>query len=63
LRRGQPTTTPFADLCKITAAREFDLHINLNLGKSSAVLYSSDLTEDYVDFNKGDVTDPASLGG
>jgi|ERR1043166_7093036 glutamate N-acetyltransferase/amino-acid N-acetyltransferase len=63
LRRGQPTNTAFADLCKMTAAREFDLHINLNLGKSSAVLYSSDLTEEYVDFNKGDVTDPASLGG
>jgi len=63
LKRGQPTSTPFAELCRITARKEFDLHINLNLGKSSAVLYSSDLTEDYVDFNKGDVTDPSSLGG
>jgi len=63
LKRGQPTTTPFGELCKITGRREFELHINLNVGKSSAVLYSSDLTEEYVDFNKGDVTDPASLGG
>lgn len=63
LRKGQPTATRFEDLCRIVAEKEFDLHINLNLGKGSAVMYASDLTEDYVDFNKGDVTDPASLGG
>ena len=63
LRKGQPTSTPFQDLCRIVAEKEFELHINLNLGKGSAVMYASDLTEDYVDFNKGDVTDPASLGG
>ena len=27
-----------------------------------AVMYACDLTEDYVDFNKGDVGDPGSLG-
>jgi glutamate N-acetyltransferase/amino-acid N-acetyltransferase len=63
LRNGRPTTASFDALCKIVALGEFDLHINLNLGKGSAVIYSADLTEDYVDFNKGDVTDPASLGG
>lgn len=45
------------------APKEFELHINLNLGKAGAVIYASDLTEDYVDFNKGDVTDPKTLGG
>ncbi len=45
------------------AAKEFDLHIHLNLGKAAAVMYTCDLTEDYVDFNKGDVSDPTSLGG
>ena len=63
LRKGQPTDTPFRDLCRIVAEKEFDLHINLNLGKGRAIMYVSDLTEEYVDFNKGDVTDPASLGG
>jgi glutamate N-acetyltransferase / amino-acid N-acetyltransferase len=63
LRAGRPTGTPFAALCKIAALPEFDLHIDLNLGQGSAVMYAADLTEDYVDFNKGDVTDPASLGG
>jgi glutamate N-acetyltransferase/amino-acid N-acetyltransferase len=63
LRHGQPTRVPFRSLCKITAEKEFDLHINLNLGSASALLYAADLTESYVDFNKGDVSDPASLGG
>jgi glutamate N-acetyltransferase/amino-acid N-acetyltransferase len=63
LRNGRPTTTSFDTLCKIVALREFDLHIDLKLGKGSAIIYAADLTEDYVDFNKGDVTDPASLGG
>ena len=49
LRRGRP--------------REFDLHVNLNLGRAGAVIYAADLTEEYVEFNKGDVSDPSSLGG
>jgi len=63
LKRGQPTNTPFKTLCEAAAAKEFDLHIHLNLGKASAVMYTCDLTEEYVDFNKGDVSNPASLGG
>jgi glutamate N-acetyltransferase / amino-acid N-acetyltransferase len=63
LRKGAPTNVPFATLCKCVAEKEFDLHIFLNLGRHDAVLYTSDLTEEYVDFNKGDVTDPTSLGG
>ncbi len=63
LKKGQPTKASFAALCKITAQKEFDLHINLNLGKAGAIIHAADLTEEYVDFNKGDVSDPKSLGG
>jgi glutamate N-acetyltransferase/amino-acid N-acetyltransferase len=63
LKRGQPTKATFKQLCAAVAPKEFDLHINLNLGKASAMMYAADLTEDYVDFNKGDVTDPTTLGG
>ena len=63
LKRGQPTKATFKELCAAVAPKEFDLHINLNLGKAGAVMYAADLTEDYVDFNKGDVGDPATLGG
>jgi glutamate N-acetyltransferase/amino-acid N-acetyltransferase len=63
LKGGRPTKASFKSLCKIAAQKEFDLHINLHLGKADAVLYATDLTEAYVDFNKGNVGDPASLGG
>ncbi|MBI1177100.1 bifunctional glutamate N-acetyltransferase/amino-acid acetyltransferase ArgJ [bacterium] len=63
LKRGQPTRATFKELCAAAAPKEFDLHIRLNLGKGSAIMYASDLTEEYVEFNKGDVADPASLGG
>jgi glutamate N-acetyltransferase/amino-acid N-acetyltransferase len=63
LRRGQPTTATFKALCAAVRSKEFDLHIRLNLGRGSALIYAADLTEEYVDFNKGDVSDPASLGG
>jgi glutamate N-acetyltransferase/amino-acid N-acetyltransferase len=63
LKRGRPTSVSFKELCEITTASAFDLHINLNLGKGEALMYAADLTEDYVDFNKGDVNDPTTLGG
>jgi glutamate N-acetyltransferase/amino-acid N-acetyltransferase len=63
LKRGQPTKATFKQLCAAVAPKEFELHIHLNLGKANAVMYAADLTEEYVDFNKGDVGDPSSLGG
>ncbi len=54
LQQGQPSSTPLAALKKITGLKEFDLHIDLNLGSSEAVIYTADLTEEYVDFNKGE---------
>jgi len=63
LKRGQPTNARFKDLCAAVAPKEFDLHIRLNLGHGAALMYAADLTEEYVEFNKGDVSDPASLGG
>jgi glutamate N-acetyltransferase/amino-acid N-acetyltransferase len=63
LRRGRPTAFSFDALCKVVAQKEFELHIHLHLGKAGAVVYATDLTEDYVDFNKGDISNPASMGG
>jgi glutamate N-acetyltransferase / amino-acid N-acetyltransferase len=63
LKRGQPTSATFKALCAAVAPREFDLHINLHAGGAKAVIYAADLTEEYVEFNKGDVSDPNSLGG
>lgn len=63
LKGGQPTKATFKALCAAAAPKEFELHINLNLGKAATFIYAADLTEEYVDFNKGDVTDPTTLGG
>lgn len=63
VKRGAPQPVPFEELCKIVAEKEFNIHINLNLGKGKSYFYSSDLTEEYVDFNKGNISDPKSLGG
>ncbi|MGH7976695.1 MAG: bifunctional glutamate N-acetyltransferase/amino-acid acetyltransferase ArgJ, partial [Limisphaerales bacterium] len=44
LKRGQPTKATFKQLCAAVAPKEFELHINLNLGKANAVMYAADLT-------------------
>lgn len=54
LKGGQPASSSLTGLRKITSQPEFDLHIHLNLGRSHAVIYAADLTEAYVDFNKGE---------
>lgn len=63
LKKGRPTSVAFKTLCSITTQAAFDLHIRLHLGRGSALMYAADLTENYVDFNKGDVNDPTTLGG
>ena len=66
LRGGRPARTPFATLWHSVQPAEFDVHVRLNLGRGSAVMYAADLTEAYVDFNKGTIADPndaTSLGG
>lgn len=63
LRRGQPTRTSFETLCAAVAPTEFELHIRLGLGKGTATIHAADLTEAYVDFNKGALGDPSAMGG
>ena len=62
-RHGRPTNVALKTLAKITAAPDFDLHVDLHRGCGEFVLYAADLTENYVAFNKGDVSDPETLGG
>ena len=62
-RRGRPTNVALKSLAKITSAPEFDLHVDLHRGRGEFVLCAADLTEDYVAFNKGDVSDQTTLGG
>ena len=63
VRRGQPTRVGLQTLGAIVSQPEFDVHISLNSGRNDYVFYTSDLTEEYVEFNKGNLSDPKSLGG
>jgi glutamate N-acetyltransferase / amino-acid N-acetyltransferase len=62
-RHGQPANVSLQKLSRITSAPKFDVHVDLHSGPGAFVMYASDLTEDYVTFNKGDMSDPKSLGG
>jgi glutamate N-acetyltransferase/amino-acid N-acetyltransferase len=62
-RRGRPTNIALKTLGKISTAPEFDLHVHLNLGHADFTMFASDLTENYVTFNRRYDRDPASLGG
>ena len=62
-RHGRPTNVALKALAKITSQPEFDLYVDLHRGRGEFVLYAADLTEDYVAFNKGNVSDPTTLGG
>ena len=62
-RRGRPTNVALKTLGKISTAPEFDLHVDLHLGRADFTMFASDLTEKYVAFNRRYGSDPASLGG
>jgi glutamate N-acetyltransferase / amino-acid N-acetyltransferase len=62
-RRGRPTNVALKALARITSEPEFDLYVDLHQGRGAFMIYAADLTEDYVALNKGDITDPAKLGG
>jgi glutamate N-acetyltransferase/amino-acid N-acetyltransferase len=62
-RRGRPTNVALKTLGKISTAPEFDLHVDLHLGRADFTMYASDLTENYVAFNRRYESTPASLGG
>lgn len=53
-RNGQPTSTSLDALREITHLPEFEIHCHLHLGDGRCEFYSADLSEEYVDFNKGE---------
>lgn len=53
-RGGEQTDTPSDDLRERVQAREFEVLINLNLGEDEYVVYTTDLSPEYVDFNRSE---------
>lgn len=53
-RGGVQTTTPSDALRERVQAREFEVLINLNMGSEEYVVYTTDLSPEYVDFNRSE---------
>lgn len=53
-RGGEQTDTPSDDLRERVQAREFEVLINLNMGSEEYVVYTTDLSPEYVDFNRSE---------
>jgi len=51
---GLQAKTPMDTLRNIVAKDEFTISINLNLGKAEYEVYSSDLSPEYIDFNRSE---------
>lgn len=51
---GLQAETPMDDLRAIVAEAEFDITIDLNQGRADYTMYSSDLSPEYVDFNRSE---------
>ena len=53
-RGGEQTTTPSDSLRERVQAREFEVLINLNMGSETYTVYTTDLSPEYVDFNRSE---------
>jgi len=51
---GLQAATPMEELRDIVAEREFAICINLNQGAADYTMYSSDLSPEYIDFNRSE---------
>ncbi len=53
-RGGEQTDTPSDDLREAVQVREFEVLVNLNMGEESHTVYTTDLSPEYVDFNRSE---------
>jgi glutamate N-acetyltransferase/amino-acid N-acetyltransferase len=51
---GLQSATPMEELRAIVAKPEFDIEIDLNQGSAEYTMYSSDLSPEYIDFNRSE---------
>ena len=54
ISKGEPASTPLAKLKKIVAHPTFTIDIHLHLGRGHCAMHTCDLTERYVELNKGE---------
>ncbi len=49
---GMAADTPLTELQRVVSKGSFSITINLNLGEANHTVYASDLSPEYVDFNR-----------
>jgi glutamate N-acetyltransferase/amino-acid N-acetyltransferase len=54
VKGGMLAKTPFDRLRKVVKQKRFTVCVDLNLGRSEYVVYTTDFTQDYVKLNMGD---------
>ena len=54
VKGGMASKTPLDKLQEVVRQRKFTVHIHLGLGAAEYVVYTTDLTPEYVRFNKGE---------
>jgi glutamate N-acetyltransferase/amino-acid N-acetyltransferase len=54
LKKGEPIVGNKGQWKEIVSAREFTITLNLNQGKASGEIWTNDLSEEYVNFNKSE---------
>lgn len=54
VEKGKPFPMNKAKWKEIVSQKAFEIKINLNLGKGSAIIWSNDLSEEYVNYNKSE---------
>ena len=57
-RNGIASATPVELLRKAVAKKDFTLTIDLNIGSAGYNVYTSDLSQEYVDFNRSEYAAP-----
>ena len=53
-KNGLATATPIEKLKAAVAKREFIVSIDLNLGEAEHSVFTSDLSQEYVDYNRAE---------
>ncbi len=54
VKAGVASRTPLAKLQEVVRERKFTVHVHLGLGSAEYVVYTTDLTPEYVRLNKGE---------
>lgn len=54
VQNGTAAPTPFSKLKEVVANERFTITVDLHIGESDYTVFTTDLTTEYVDFNKGE---------